>query len=99
METRFTITFETLVDWDEDAKAFVAAAPSLNMITQASTEERALEAIRDAVALHVRIAFEKGLLAETLQAWGVRPIPVSTTVRPPAKPSSHTVSVPVLAAI
>ena len=99
METQFTITFETHIQWDEDAKAFVAESPSLNMITQASTEERALEAIRDAVALHIRIAFQKGLLAETFQAWGVRPIPVSTNARLPATPSSYRVSVPVLTAV
>lgn len=99
METRFSVTFEARVDWDEDAKVFVASAPSLNMITQAKTEERAVEAIGDAVTLCIRIAFAKGLLAETLSAWGVRPIPMSRFVRPPTSPSSHTVSVPVLAAV
>lgn len=98
MEALFSVTFEIEVSLDKNAKAFVASAPSLDIITQARTKERAIEAVRDAVALHVRIAIKKGILSETLQSWGVRPLPKSAIRRPPAiRPPARRVSVPVLA--
>lgn len=45
--------------WDEEAKAFVVYYPELNIYTQGETEERARDAIVDAVFSFLLVSYRK----------------------------------------
>lgn len=55
---------------DDDADVWVSHCPRLNIYSQGSTPDEAMEAIRDSVSLYTQVCYKRGLLNEVLQKAG-----------------------------
>lgn len=66
----FTINVTCQIRRDDDAGVFVSHCPRLNIYSQGETEEEALEAIKEAVTLHVTTAFDFNRLDKVLRKAG-----------------------------
>jgi predicted RNase H-like HicB family nuclease len=66
----FTINVNCQIRHDDDAGVFVSHCPTLNVYSQGETEEEALEAIKEAVSLHVTTAFDFARLDKVLRKAG-----------------------------
>jgi predicted RNase H-like HicB family nuclease len=55
---------------DDDAGVWVSQCPRLNLYSQGTTPEEAIQAIRDSVGLYTQVCYEHGLLNEVLQKAG-----------------------------
>jgi predicted RNase H-like HicB family nuclease len=66
----FTINMNCTVHRDDDAGVFVSHCPTLDIYSQDETEADALEAIKEAITLHITTAFDFNRLDKILRRAG-----------------------------
>lgn len=74
----FTANLHCCTRFDEEASAFVGYCPTLNVYSQGDTETEAVEAVQDAVRLHLTTAFDFNRLDKVLRKagfTGLTPVP------------------------
>ena len=76
----FTINMNCQIHRDDDAGVFVSHCPTLNVYSQGESEEEALEAIKEAVTLHVTTAFDFNRLDKVLHKAGFEKFMLDPTV-------------------
>jgi hypothetical protein len=73
MKIRIEAALNVLVRWDEPARVFVSYAPSLDIHSQApSNQEEALRAIESAIRLYLITALEMNKLDDVVRRFGER---------------------------
>jgi predicted RNase H-like HicB family nuclease len=90
----FTISLNCCTRFDEDANVFVGYCPTLNVFSQGDTEEEAVEAVQDAVGMHLTTAFDFNRLDKVLRRAGFAGM--STSQSAPEPENSEFVRVAVL---
>jgi predicted RNase H-like HicB family nuclease len=83
----FTINMNCQIHRDEDAGVFVSHCPTLNVYSQGESEEEALEAIKEAVTLHVTTAFDFNRLDKVLRKAGFERFTLDQAVDAAASPA------------
>ncbi len=82
-----TIMFQ-LTCWvrhDEPTDVFVSRCPSMNVYSQGETEDEALAAIKSAVGLYLKAAFQHDRLEQTLRRAGFASLSTEPVVRTPTE--------------
>jgi predicted RNase H-like HicB family nuclease len=74
MAHKITITTVSAVRWDEEAGVHLSWIPSLNIYSQGTTQDEAIQAIQGALTLFAKGCIEKGILDETLTGAGFRKV-------------------------
>jgi len=66
----FHLTLPAATKWDEDAKVFVSYTPVFGIYSQGTSEEEAMEALKSAICLYLKVAYEENILDKTLRRHG-----------------------------
>ena len=66
----FTARYKAGLKYDKRAKVYVSYAPALEIYSQGKTKARAKQALESAVTLFLSVAYQKGVLGDTLKAAG-----------------------------
>lgn len=70
LEIEFDIKLRAAMRYDEAAEVWVSWCPALDIYSQGTTEQRAQEAIKDALAMYVRYCYERKILGTILAKRG-----------------------------
>jgi len=74
---------------DEQAKVYVSYAPALRLYSQGNTQDQAIEALKSAIGLYLKVAYQENIFEKTLRRNGF----LLTASPEAAEPVDNTITV------